>query len=35
VASIVKGLVEQLQIDSGDKYGIASTAYGVCGTAAN
>lgn len=32
MASITQNLIEQVQIDSGDKYNLASTAYGVCGT---
>ena len=32
MASITQNLIEQVQIDSSNKYNLASTAYGVCGT---
>lgn len=34
MASVVQNLIEQIQIDSGNKYSLASTAYGICSTKA-
>lgn len=35
MASITQGLIQQVQIDTGNKQNVASTAYGVCSTSAS